>query len=675
MQTGLLSELVTIARRVHSVRFAHVCRLAAACVALVLQSNALAVPPPLNTPEIAQLSQSAAQVSVDVRKLWQSTVVGVNGLPHAKASDPEQLWNNPDAEFKTSLVQDRMTLQRGQRLVARMNMNVTSFGPSMNLSFKMPRLDAVHLSYRYGQEPWTTASAGDTVPMASWTYSDSKPTFDIPLRPGNLNIVAEIAHLGILDAPVLLESTSVFRDNSMQASLRIGLLVGLNLLMAVVGVAAALSFGRPGFLCITVMASLLVAMIVANSGMAGVYMFTGSATFNDEAKYVTAVAWCALFPWVTAVALSQRLQAPRWWLFALLCAVAGLLAAVMLKSNTIRSDNLLLVPFIALASVTVALTILVQAIVRQHPHALACIAPVLLYAVSIMVPMASYKGLLPSESTFTLPAVATVIAAMLFLQVLVRRYRQGRTVMSRAQSSPSRDVLTGLLSRKGFEQVLDRNVQRMKSEQTYAAFFYIRVSNPDKLKERYGQEGFEGGMVQMAAAISSSISVVDTVGRVAPNAFAVMVLMPRDANLANRLSQKILTRMISLASHGAPLAQTARIAVAWMPVFGIMLPDLERRAVRALRKIEEGKRITWVGGAMAQAEASQLQEGLSNPTTKPHTGQEADELPSLPGVIDRLEREMLGPTSQALQEDADRLMLMMKSKSGELATVAGELRR
>ena len=675
MQIGLFNGVVTVARQMRRVGIARGCRLAVACLALALHSNAGAVPPPLNTPEIAQLSQSAAHVSVDVRKLWQSTVIGVNGLPHAKASDPEQLWNHPDAEFKTSSVQGLMTLQRGQRLVSRMNINISSFGPSMNMSFKMPRLDAVHLSYRYGQEPWTTASAGDTVPMASWTYSDRQPTFDIPLRPGNLNVVAEIEHLGILDAPILLQSTSVFRDNRMLTSLRIGLLVGLNLLMAVVGVASAVSFGRLGFLCITVMASLLVAMIAANSGMAGVYLFTDSATFNDEAKYVTAVAWCALFPWVTAVALSQRLQAPRWWLFAVLWGVVGVLAAVMLKSNAVRGDNVLLVPLIALASVALALVILAQAVARQHPHALACIPPVLLYAVSIVLPVIFYMGLAPSESTFTLPGLATVMAAMLFLQVLVRRYRQGRTVMSRAQSSPSRDVLTGLLSRKGFEQVLDRNVQRMKSEQTYAAFFYIRVSDPDKLKERYGQEGFEGGMVQMAAAISSSISVVDTVGRVAPNAFAVMVLMPRDANLANRLSQKILTRMISLASHGAPLAQTARIAVAWMPIFGIVLPDLERRAIRALRKMEEGKRITWVGGAMAQAEASQLQEGLSNPTTKPHAGQEADELPSLPGVINRLEREMLGPNTEAVQEEADRLMVLMKSKSGDLASIAGELRR
>ena len=97
--------------------------------------------------------------------------------------------------------------------------------------------------------------------------------------------------------------------------------------------------------------------------------------------------------------------------------------------------------------------------------------------------------------------------------------------------------------------------------------------------------------------------------------------------------------------------------------------------MRALRKMEEGKRITWVGGAMAQADVSQLQEGLTSPTTKSHGGQEADELPSLPGTINRLEREMLGPDSKTLQDEADSLMAAMKSKSGDLASMAGELRR
>jgi GGDEF domain-containing protein len=675
MQVGFFYRIVTIARQVQGVVTACACTLAA-CMALLVCTQAGAAPPLLNTPEIAQLSQSSGHVSLDVRKLWQSAVIEASPLPDAKANDPEQLWNKPDIEFATAKdIDHRRNLKAGQRLVSRLNLSFASFGPSMNLTFKMPRLDAVHLSYRYNQEPWTTVSSGDTLPMASWSFSDRQPTFSIPLRPGNLNLVAEVAHRGIFDIPVTLESASVFHDERTSNSLKIGLMIGLNLLMAVVGVAAAFSFARLGFLSISVMTLMAVAMIATNSGVAGVYLFTDSPTFNDEVKYATAILWCALFPWVTAVALPQRYEAAWWWRIAAVWAGIGAFMAITLKSNATRADNLWIIPIVATCSIALALAILVHALLRRQPHAMACVPPVLLYAVSLFIPIGGYMGIVANENTLSAPALLTVVSAMLFLQVLVRQYRQGRTVMSRAKSSPSRDVLTGLLSRKGFEQMLERNVQRMKSEQTYAAFFYIKVSDPDKLTERFGQEGFEGGMVQLAAAISSSISVVDTVGRVAPNAFAIVVLMPRDAGLANRLSQKILTRMISLASHGAPLAQTARIAVAWMPVFGIVLPDLERRAVRALRKIEEGKRITWVGGAMAQADASQLQDGLTNPTTKPHGGQEADELPSLPGVINRLEREMLGPDTRTLQDEADSLMVAMKSKSGELASIAGELRR
>lgn len=623
-----------------------------------------AAPPLLNSPELAQLSQSNLHTSVDVRKLWQSTLIGVKDMPSGQASEPDSLWYLPDAEFKPVALSNQLKLVAGQRLVARLNMNSTGFGPSMSLVFEMPRLDAVHVSYRYDQGPWTTASAGDTLAMKAWAYSDRQPTFDIPLRPGNLNVVAEVAHIGLFDANIALESASVFRGDRMEDGLRIGLLTGLNLLLAIIGVAAALSFRRWGFLSITLMTLLVSGMTLANSGIAGLYLWTDSTTFNDEIKYVTAAVWCALFPWVTAIALSVRLRAPWWWRLALVWAAVGLMLAVLLKSNALRAEYVLLIPLIALASIAAAWLLLFQALVRRQPHAPSCVLPVLLYTVSLLIPMAGYTGFLPNDNSYSASGATTVASAMLFLQVLVRQYRQGRMVLSRAQSSPGRDVLTGLLSRKGFERMLLRTVARMKSEQTYAAFYYIQVSDAATLKERYGDEGFEGGMVQLAAAISSSISVVDTVGRVAPNAFAVTVLMPHDAKLANRLSQKILTRTMTLASHGAPLAQTARIAVAWMPMFGITLPDLERRAARALSKLESTKRITWVGGELAQVQASQLQDGLTNPTTKPFNGFAADnELPSLPGVINQIEREMLGPDSLALQPDADRLMRQLKARN------------
>lgn len=616
-----------------------------------------------NGPELASLSAIGQHVSIDARNHWQSALVGVGQLKPSQASDPEMYWTSPNAEFKTQATAERMRLTQGQRYVARLNMQSTGFGSSLHLVFKMPRLDAVHMAYRYDDEPWVKASAGDTIAMNAWAFSDRQPSFDIPLRPGNLNLVVEIAHIGVVDAPMQLQSTSTFKDERLSLGLSIGALIGINCVLALLGVASAVSFGRANFLAVSVMTALMAMVIGSVSGMSGVYMFTNSATFNDESKFWALTAWCVVFPWVTAMALSLRQSSRWWWRAACTYAVLGLVFTTLMMGYSHRSAMLTWIPFIAIGSAIFSLIMLAVTLLHRQRLAVALIAAIVFYACALLVPLGAFLGYMSNEDATMIAAVATMLSASLFLQAMLGQYRHGRMVMSRAKISPSRDVLTGLLSRKGFEQILVRSVQRMKSERMYAAFYYIQVGNAQTLKERYGDEGFETGMVQLAAAISSSVSVVDSVGRVAPNAFAVTVLMPRDAALANRLSQKILTRTMSLASHGAPLAQTARIAVAWMPVFGTMLPEIERRAMRALRKMDEGKRIVWVGGALAQADASQLTEGATSPTTRPNNGQQADEeLPSLPGMINRIELEMLGTESEQMTDEAERLMRELQQR-------------
>jgi diguanylate cyclase (GGDEF)-like protein len=629
--------------------------------ALSIQGLAYAVPVPVTAPDFAKLSQGSERVRVDARQYWQSAIVGVKDLPTQTPSSTETLWNTPDAEFQVGWLPKRLQLSAGQRYVARLNLPSPTYGNNMHLVFNMPRLDAVHVAYRYGSEPWVMASAGDTIAMNKWAFSDRQPSFDIPIRPGNLNVVAEIAHIGVVDAPIELQSSSTFRDARLSHGLVTGALIGVNLIFMLIGITTAFTFRRSNFLAVSLMTALVAVAVSAVSGMLGIYMQPDSATFNDEAKFFSLTAWSVVFPLITAVVLAQRQYAPVWWYAAVAYAVLGMAFNFAFVGYDMRVKALQWIPMVALASVLVSLAITVHAFMRKQPFALAMGFPIVLYAVALMLPFAAYMGYMLNEDATMLSAVITMLAAMLFFQALVRQYRQGRMVMSRAKFSPARDALTGLLSRQGFEQMLARNVQRMKSERTFAAFLYIRVSEPRILVDRYGAEGFETGMVQMAAAISSSISVVDTVGRVAPNAFAVMILMPHDPKTANQLVQKILTRIMSLATHGAPMAQSAQIAAAWMPIFGIDLSILERRADRALRKMDDAKRITWIGGVQAHVAASQLSTDYSDATTKPHNGQQSDEaLPSLPGVIDRLEEEMLGPTTEQLQEEVQRMGNLLK---------------
>ncbi len=626
---------------------------------------------------VPQISIDKQPQSLDLRSQWESTLVSVPEQSTAKAFDPQEVWQWPAERFLAKQPSERITLAATQRFVARLQLSSSRNGEHVYLVFKMPRLDAVHVFYRYGDEPWKKESAGDTLPMNTWPFFDRQPTFDLPQREGTLSVVVEMAHVGVVDAPVLLENSNAFRQDGIDAAMTSGLLIGVNLVLAAVGFMAALNFRRFGFLSISLMTLLMAFVVLTTSGLAAMYVQTDSAVFNDQSKFIANTLLCVAFPWITAVVLSQRFYSRIWWYLAMAWAAAGLVAGAWLMPYPLRHLTVAMVPVLMAGSLLIALAMLGNALLRAQTFAIASVPGILLYCASLLVPMAAYFGYLQNDVAIATASLANLAAALLFLSSMVKQHRLGRMVMARAKSSASRDVLTGLLNRAGFEQVLAKNISRMHAEKMYAAFFYITVSDAQTLHERFGDEGFEGGMVQMAAAISSSVSVVDTVGRVGPNAFAVTVLMPRDAKLANSMAQKMITRTMSLASHGAPLAQTARIAIAWLPVFGTLLPDIERRATRVLRKMEEGKRISWVGGDYAQLDLSQMPDGTSNPSSKPTSGPIADDdLPSLPGMINRIEREMLGPDTQQLKSEADRGIKMMNAQpqQPDFANTKGEAR-
>jgi hypothetical protein len=135
-------------------------------------------------------------------------------------------------------------------------------------------------------------------------------------------------------------------------------------------------------------------------------------------------------------------------------------------------------------------------------------------------------------------------------------------------------------------------------------------------------------------------------------------VMQHNAKQANALAQKIITRTMAISSHSVPMVQTARIAMAWMPVYGTQLGELEKRAERVVDGLDEGKRIGWVGGAQAQAltpAASDSASGLSQPGAEPL---QAD----MYSVINRVEHGLEQEDSTAQAVRANRPMKVMEDQ-------------
>nr|WP_283770140.1 diguanylate cyclase [Variovorax sp. PCZ-1] len=535
-----------------------------------------------------------------------------------------------------------------------------------SITVMMPRLDIVHVSYRYDYGPWKTLSSGDRIAMDRWPLADRQPSFILPVPPGQLDVVMQFAHRGMLDAPVLLQNNSAFmeaRTGNIWAS---GIFIGVNLVMALMGILMALNFQKAGFLAVTAMSFIMAMVLISSSGLGGMFVYTSSDEFNDLSKFIINTTWGALLPIVATIALGTHAYSARLWWASVLITIAVFIGALILASYDLRDTTPMTIGILMALVLVFVLFLLTISWFKNYSRNLGITLGLLLYPVGLFLLFMAYSGMISSDTSGKIASVLCTLASLLMMRGLFLQHRMGRQVLARANISPLRDVLTGLLNREGMQAHLYKVRERLQQQQTCAVFIFISVLDTQAAMDEHGEQGFEMGMVQIAASLSTSVSGTDGVGRISGHAFGITVMMPPDPALAIRMAQKILSRLMVLASHGAPMASTARMALAWMPLNGFRADTLERRCQLALQTLEPNKRIGWVGGVESHKDASQLlrDSTMAYSTPNEFTDQIAQSdaaqthasSTNLYERIHRIEREMLhGIDTRFLVEEAERM--------------------
>lgn len=591
-------------------------------------------------PQVDLRQQDRANLRMDVRPAWQTAMVPDAGGDPSIPLDAQAVWLWPDSQFKPGVAAP-VTVQNGERLAGRLSVTVGPSPLSLLVELPMPRLDVVHLSYRYNDEAWTHAAAGDRVPMVKWPFANTAPVFVIPPKAGELQIVVDIPVPGLFPSPLILWGDPAYREQRAFANLELGAGLAMAVISLLLCMGAAVIFRRSAFVAVGVYSISIFLVTAGQGGIFGVYLGTTTTWFNDYVKYISAAIFGAAVPWTISVVVAQKHYSKLIARAATLWLVASLAVMLLMLFTVERTTQwALLSPFL-IASLVFGLGIALGSVVRGQAHGVLSLSAVLLLCAGIFAPIASYWGYVDGTFSFSITVFSFLVSNTLLLLALLLQYRHGMRVVARAERSPGRDTLTGLLNREMFERKLAKMLGGAKPRDARALFLYIAVSERKTLEERYGGEGFESGMVQIAAALSLSISVVDTVARISTNAFGVLVAMPQDAKLGNAVAQKVISRIMAVASHSAPMAQTACIAAAWVPVYGTTLPELVLGSRHVLQSMEEGKRIGWLGGAAAHSSNAQTQDSASSRTdSKPNSRSRTDELHSLiNGIEDNMRQE------------------------------------
>jgi GGDEF domain-containing protein len=576
----------------------------------------------------SRIGQGEANIALSQH--WEGGIFAAPSPNGAIASDPEAIWARPAATFNHRLNQ-RMWLNPDERYVTRISLISQTVNGSLHLDTHAPRTDAVHLAYRWNGGPWVRAVAGDTIAMQHWPLRSTAPSFLIGRQIGQLDVVAEFAHVGAVDTRVTLHDPVDGDARGLQTALVVGLLAGICLVMAVSGVWGAWSFGRPGFLVTSLLGLAGLGAVTIHSGVLPIYVMTGSENFSDEAKVVINTLWSAITPMAVAVLFSTKSYAPAVWRATWVWLSLLLISGVFLRSHELRTIAL---PFGIVHTLMTLLFCLalcaLTALRSKQGLEFWSVTSMLLFFAGLLAPLLSYMGLFDSSQVFLVSASILMIGTLALFQALVLQYRMGRMARARAQVAATRDALTGLLNRGGFDKRFEREVENAYiSQHGGCAFLYLELgADLQALHRQYGVEGVETGMVQVSAALASSFSAVDALGRVAPHAFAVAIPGCPSAQMALVQAQRLLTLLMKLAAQAAPIAQDARITVAWLNSAVVSLAELERSSARALAALTGGKRIAQLDDSTVAAATAAAEKPLAQ-------------------AIRQLQRDMLGPDTEA----------------------------
>jgi diguanylate cyclase (GGDEF)-like protein/putative nucleotidyltransferase with HDIG domain len=164
------------------------------------------------------------------------------------------------------------------------------------------------------------------------------------------------------------------------------------------------------------------------------------------------------------------------------------------------------------------------------------------------------------------------------------------TLFSRLASSARTDQLTGLLNRRGFDQVLDIEVERSIRSGSPLGLLLIDLDDFKSVNERNGHAAGDEALRLFAAALAGGIRRVDRAARIDGEEFAVL-LPDTEAHSAYLLAERLRGRLAH-QRPAAPLELPLSVGVVSCPKHATTAEQLLHDGERALEaaKVLGGER-------------------------------------------------------------------------------------
>lgn len=466
----------------------------------------------------------------------------------------------------------------GAALWYRLALPAVAVPTPLMLTVPHPNMDSVDL-YRpaagaSGAGAWQLERSGDAVPVSAWPVRHLTPAFELLLQPGETRpTYLRVAHNYPISVPWQLSDPDSFHEQSKEAHLLLGVYVGLVLLIALMSALHAVSWRDGIHLFFAGYVLVVAAGQLALTGLAGEFLWPGSAWWNDSAPVAMTLATAALLHLFLRQMVVDR-DAP-WLSRGLLMMTligAGILAAFLVMGN--KSSFNLATPYY-LGSMAVYLSVAGWYVWRRPLVGMWVLAAMVCLTVGSVFPILRTQGLLPlGVATQYGAQIGAAFEILLLVVALYLRSREKRDNQARVGALTRVDPLTGLGNHRVLLLRLDALLVRQRRDPGAGAVMRVRLGNAIDIRQDYGMEAAQSAVVQAGACVAGVASDGDTVARHRDGDFLLILQGHLTRDELTQMAQRLIARGLADSPSLPPgTMMQFRIAVAEAP---FNQPDAEQ---------------------------------------------------------------------------------------------------
>ncbi|MDD2898430.1 MAG: GGDEF domain-containing protein [Desulfuromonadaceae bacterium] len=156
----------------------------------------------------------------------------------------------------------------------------------------------------------------------------------------------------------------------------------------------------------------------------------------------------------------------------------------------------------------------------------------------------AYHQMIRDERRILYPVIILLLAGGFFSSYLAHRsMAELKQARDQFQQLSVTDILTGLLNRRGFTALVDKQLSMLNRCERGAFLLFIDMDDFKRINDNYGHEAGDQALVETAGILKNTLRFSDSIARIGGDEFAALTVGTENPSTEEQIKQRLLENL------------------------------------------------------------------------------------------------------------------------------------